>query len=50
MENEEQKSKSHLEEFENKAEEKMKPKQNPILSILFGVFILVIIIFGYQMA
>ena len=38
MENEEQKSQSHLEEFENKAEEKPKAKQNPALGILLGVF------------
>ena len=38
MENEEQKNQSHLEEFENKAEEKPKAKQNPALGILMGVF------------
>ena len=38
MENQEQKNQSHLAEFENNATEKPKPKQNPALSILFGVF------------
>lgn len=48
MENEEQKPQSNLVEFENKVKEKQKPKQNPVLSILFGVLILAMIILGYQ--
>ena len=38
MENEEVKNQSHLDEFENKVEEKPKPKQNQGLQILLGVF------------
>ena len=48
METEDQNNQSDLEEFETKTKEK--PKQNPVLSILFGVSILAMIILGYQIA